>query len=140
MPIKDIKRIVKKSIQYVDVSYLHCALEVFGEIPGIRGLLFHSIFTDFGELECEQILPQQKITVEKFRIIIEYFLEHNYIFLKYDDLKKDLNPKGKYIYVTFDDGYYNNIKILPVIEDCKVPIHLFVTTGNIISQKSIGGT
>jgi peptidoglycan/xylan/chitin deacetylase (PgdA/CDA1 family) len=128
------REFAKKIIQRIDEAYLRGVLTILGDRQGMRGLLFHSVFSDSGEMECNHIHPQQGLSLEYYRRIFEYFLKHNYRFLRYVDLDDTLPPEGKYIYVTFDDGYYNNIKILKLIEELSIPIHLFVTTKNIVNN------
>ena len=107
---------------------------MFGDRKGIRALLFHTVFLDEKETLIPHILPQQKLTLDKFRWIFEYFLEKDYRFLGYPDISKKLNPDEKYVYVTFDDGYYNNSRIISLIEELRIPIHIFVTTRNCLSN------
>ncbi|SVE21186.1 uncharacterized protein METZ01_LOCUS474040, partial [marine metagenome] len=59
-------------------------------------------------------------------MIFEYFQSKGYEFIGFDDLINDLDPKKRYAYVTFDDGYFNNTRILPLIEELNIPIHIFV--------------
>jgi peptidoglycan/xylan/chitin deacetylase (PgdA/CDA1 family) len=133
--IQPMRPLVKKAIWHIDESYLDCVLSVLGDRPGIRALLFHSVFSDKAEIECNHIHPQQGLTVGHYRFIFEYFLEHGYRYLNYKELNKTLVPEEKYIYVTFDDGYYNNIRIIPLIEELGIPIHIFVVTDNIIRNR-----
>ena len=130
-----IRLLAKKLVRSFDEVYLQSILHLLGDRPGLRGLLFHSVFLHLGEIGTNQIHPQQGLTVEHYRFIFAYFLQHGYRFLRYSDLNNKLTPNGKYIYVTFDDGYYNNINVLPVIEELGIPIHIFVTTRNILDNK-----
>ena len=110
-------------------------LRLVGDLEGIRGLLFHTVFLNEDEIASSHILPQQKLIVDHYRWIFEYFLKNGYRFLGYSDLARKLSPREKYIYVTFDDGYYNNLRIIPLIEELEIPIHLFVTTQNILDNR-----
>jgi peptidoglycan/xylan/chitin deacetylase (PgdA/CDA1 family) len=38
--------------------------------------------------------------------------------------------------LTFDDGYYNNVRALPVLEEFDVPAVFFISTGHVKEQKS----
>ena len=46
--------------------------------------------------------------------------------------KTENNDEVEFIHVTFDDGYYNNTKILPLLEEYQIPAHIFVTTKNVL--------
>jgi peptidoglycan/xylan/chitin deacetylase (PgdA/CDA1 family) len=76
------------------------------------------------------------ITVDQFSQFLQYFLKYDYNFITPNDVIKGLNPNKKYIMVTFDDGYFNNIHILPVLKKYKIPAVFFIPTNNIIKNKS----
>ena len=69
------KQSVKKVIQFVDDLYLSANLGLFEEKPAIRALLFHTVFSNICEIEKDLILPQQRLTLDDYRLIFEYFLE-----------------------------------------------------------------
>ena len=129
------KKFLKQCLRKVDETYLDGFLKLFPEKSGIRCILFHSVFLSEEEIEFDHILPQQSLTVDNYRNIFEYFLTHGYTFLSHSSLNEEIDPAGKYIYVTFDDGYFNNIRILPVLEEYGVPAHLFVCPYNILEGK-----
>lgn len=122
-------------MQLIDEVLLTMYLGVFDEAAGVRGLLFHSVYLEDGELERPECLPHQGLTVAEYRWIFEYFLEKGFSFIGYSELVAGLNPEKRYLYVTFDDGYFNNTRILPIIEDLNIPIHVFVTTSNVLANK-----
>lgn len=102
--------------------------------PALLTFLFHSIFRDESEYAAEVIDPQQHITVDIYRQFVEYFLEAGYEFIsppQLDELKAD----GKYVLSTFDDGYYNNSLVLPLLNEYKTPALFFVVSDNIINNK-----
>ena len=71
----------KKVIRGIDEIFLSTALAAFGDQPGIRGLLFHAVFSDSEELSLNHILPQQRLTIYHYGKIFEYFLDLGYKFL-----------------------------------------------------------
>jgi peptidoglycan/xylan/chitin deacetylase (PgdA/CDA1 family) len=67
------------------------------------------------------------------------WLKSNFCLIKVSDLVHKISNgrlNGRELSITFDDGYADNfLKALPIIEKYKVPITLFVTAGNVKTQK-----
>ncbi|MGV3772079.1 MAG: polysaccharide deacetylase family protein [Verrucomicrobiales bacterium] len=95
---------------------------------GLINLFFHSLFQDEAELKSGIALPQESITVAQFREIILYYQEHGYEIVSPVQIAEGLNPEKKYLHLTFDDGYYNNIRALPVLKELGGSISVFVST------------
>ncbi|WDE95858.1 polysaccharide deacetylase family protein [Lentisphaera profundi] len=120
---KIIKELVRQTKSYVN-----------RDEPALLTFLFHSIFKNEEEFQHKLIDPQQYVTLDVYRWFIEYFLDAGYKFISPEDLK-DLSPEGKYILSTFDDGYFNNTYVLPLLEEYKTPAVFFITTDNVINQE-----
>jgi peptidoglycan/xylan/chitin deacetylase (PgdA/CDA1 family) len=123
------------ALKTLDKAYLGLRLGMGFERPGIRGLLFHTVLAEKAERENQSILPHQALTLCQYRFIFEYFQSHGYEFIGHGDLHGNLESTRRYAYVTFDDGYYNNIRLLPLAKELGVPIHLFVTTENVVENR-----
>ncbi len=116
------------------VSDLH--LKLFGERPGLSTFLFHSIFKNKQEISRHHVLPQEHMTIEAFRRFLDYFLSHNYQFVTPDAVRAGLpDLKARYGLITFDDGYFNNTLIPPVLAEYKVPAVFFISTAYITEGK-----
>lgn len=96
---------------------------------------FHGLFESFKQKDLNHIDPQTNITVEQFADFIDYFQNNNYKFLSPEGLKSDLE-NGPYAMITFDDGYFNNMLALDILNKYKVPAVIFISTRNIIENKS----
>ncbi len=97
--------------------------------------LFHSLFADVTEARSG-LTDSRGITIEMFRLFLDHFQKHSYTFVSPDDISRGLQPSGKHVLVTFDDGYYNNTKALPLLEAFRVPTVLFVSTQHVIQGKA----
>ena len=106
------------------------------ESPALVSFLFHSLFQDERERNRDLLDPQQGITMKMFRRFVEYFLEKGYLFVSPEDLLGGIATSGKYILLTFDDGYCNNLRSIPVLEEFGVPAVFFLSTNHIQHQKS----
>lgn len=87
----------------------------------LLSFLFHGLFDDLAEPESELNEPQQGITVEMFECFIEYFHRHFYTFVSPNEVAHGLDSSGKYVLLTFDDGYFSNAKALPVLNGMEFP-------------------
>jgi peptidoglycan/xylan/chitin deacetylase (PgdA/CDA1 family) len=96
---------------------------------------FHGLFKDKSEIELNYSDPQQKITIDIFRQFMEYYLEHDYIFISPQDILDGIRPERKYILLTFDDGYYNNHLSLQILNEFRVPATFFISSNHIANNK-----
>jgi peptidoglycan/xylan/chitin deacetylase (PgdA/CDA1 family) len=110
---------------------------VVGNEDGVLlSFLFHSLYQGSDEARSGVVDPQQEITVEMFRRFVGHFQEHSYTFVSPEDIVRGLRAGGKYILVTFDDGYYNNVRALPVMVEFGVPAVFCVSTGHVKEGKA----
>lgn len=109
-------------------------LKLFQEKNSLIILVFHSIYKNQAEKTLNYIDPRMGIQIDQFRQIVEYYLDNNYNFISQGDLLNGLR-NDKYIMVTFDDGYYNNISILPELNRYKIPAIFFISTNHILKNK-----
>jgi len=78
--------------------------------------------------------PQLGITTDDFCQFVEYYMKHNYSFVSPNDILDGLQNK-KFIMVTFDDGYYNNQNVLPILKKYQIPAVFFISTNHIKNNK-----
>ncbi|MDP4283510.1 MAG: polysaccharide deacetylase family protein [Bacteroidota bacterium] len=97
---------------------------------------FHGLYESQSQKELNHIDPQNNLTVSQFTEFIDYFLYHNYHFIKPKDLLTDLPNDQSYAMITFDDGYFNNTLAIDVLNKYNIPATFFVTTKNIFENKS----
>jgi peptidoglycan/xylan/chitin deacetylase (PgdA/CDA1 family) len=76
------------------------------------------------------------MTLENINMIVKHFSEHGYEFLSPEDLLGGLPTKGKYCLLTFDDGYFNNQRILPILEENKAPALFFISSNHVLKGRS----
>jgi peptidoglycan/xylan/chitin deacetylase (PgdA/CDA1 family) len=65
------------------------------------------------------------------RRFAEYFLQSGYGFVGPCDIPDNLSPGGKYVLITFDDGYFNNHLALPLLKEYGIPAVFFVSTNHV---------
>ncbi|WP_066633204.1 polysaccharide deacetylase family protein [Labilibacter marinus] len=117
--------------------FLARLLILFGYNKGyLISFLFHGIFTDENEAFKGDCDPQQAITLLRFESIIKFYKKRGYQFVSPHDDFCNLDRKGKYVLLSFDDGYYNNTRVVPILMKYQVPAVFFISSGHSINQKS----
>lgn len=97
---------------------------------------FHGLYASKAEKELNHIDPQNNLTVNQFADFIDYFLHHNYHFIKPGDLLEELQADKRYIMLTFDDGYLNNTLAIEILNKYKTPATFFIIAKNVLENKS----
>jgi peptidoglycan/xylan/chitin deacetylase (PgdA/CDA1 family) len=127
--------VIQRMVRSTDATVARVYLSLFRERSALISFLFHSLFRDEREMSLNLINPLQRTTVPQFRQLIEYYLSHGYRFIRPDELLDDRGPDGKCVLLTFDDGYYNNVLALPVLEEYGVHALFFVSTEHVLRNK-----
>ena len=128
---KNISSIINFIDQITSIVYL----SLFHEKNSLIIFIFHGLFCNRKEFCLNVVEPQNIITVEQFRLFIEYYLAHNYTFISPYDILEGLNKNKKYALINFDDGYYNCQNALPILKEYNVPAVFFISTNHVIYNK-----
>ncbi len=128
--------LLKASVLSLDEILARVCLSVAGEQGLILTFVFHSLFQDSDEARASLMDHQQGITVDMLRAFLLHFKEQSYRFVSPADIVKGLELGEKDVLVTFDDGYYNNIRALPVLKEFGVPATFFISTEHIKHEKA----
>jgi peptidoglycan/xylan/chitin deacetylase (PgdA/CDA1 family) len=97
----------------------------------LLSFLFHALFETSGEAQSGLMDPQQGTTVPMLRRLIDHFQKQGYEFIAPAEILKGLHADGRYVLLTFDDGYRNNVRALPVLEAAGVPATLFISSDHV---------
>lgn len=127
---------VKSLLNIADNISSNLHVKLFGEKPALNTFLFHACMEKPADYKYNLLYPQERLTVQSFREFIHFFLEHDYTFTgPFSGNTAPLDPERKYGMITFDDGYYNNINLLPVLEEFNIPALFFVPTDYLYNGK-----
>jgi peptidoglycan/xylan/chitin deacetylase (PgdA/CDA1 family) len=99
--------------------------------PGLLTLYFHGIAADDAEYEARIVDPQERLTVERLERLIGYLRGHGYRFVALKEITTGLPATGRYVHVTFDDGYASNLALVGLAGRLRVPFTIFVTTRHV---------
>jgi peptidoglycan/xylan/chitin deacetylase (PgdA/CDA1 family) len=97
---------------------------------------FHGLFDSLKQKNLNHIDPQNNMIVSQFVDFIEYFLSHKYKFIKPEDLIAGLTNDHPYAMISFDDGYFNNMLAIEILNRYKIPAVIFITTRNMIENRA----
>lgn len=101
-------------------------------VPHIQPILLHKIYPHFSEIKAEWGTMDEGFTVDDLDQMITWFLSRDYIFITPSTiLNSKLDELKNYILLTFDEGYYNNLLALPILEKHQVQATFYISTGHI---------
>jgi len=119
----------------VDLLIFRIYLKFFKEKNSLLVFNFHGMLLDEKEKNLNLLDPYLCTTLEDFRSFVEYYSNHDYLFIAPDDIVNGLDYNRKYILITFDDGYFNNKRVLPILREFKAPCVFFISTDNVKYNK-----
>ncbi|MGE3818436.1 MAG: polysaccharide deacetylase family protein [Isosphaeraceae bacterium] len=122
---------IQKLVRTADGFVARAYLRVVNEKPALLAFLFHSLFHDEEEITRNHVDPLDRTTVARFREVVAYYASHGYQFVGPDRIAQGLESGGRYVALTFDDGYFNNTRALPVLEEFQVPATFMISTDHV---------
>jgi peptidoglycan/xylan/chitin deacetylase (PgdA/CDA1 family) len=102
-----------------------------GERSGLITALFHNIFKNTTDLQSGLANPLEEMTIDCFTAFLTAWRKTGCRFVSLQEIADGLDPQGRYILITFDDGYRSVLDIFPVLESFQAPAVVFVTSENI---------
>ena len=127
---------LKAAMLSLDARMASRFLSVTHEEGALLCFLFHSLFENGAEVRNGVLDPQQGVTAEMFRAFLGHFHEQGYGFVSPGQILEGLQPSGKYILLTFDDGYGNNRRALPAMEEFNAPAVFFISSEHVRDGKA----
>lgn len=130
------RSLLRPAVASLDRGVASMYLALREERPALLGFLFHGLFETRREAESGMVDPFQPIAVAEFRRFILHFLEEGYRFVSPADVLAGLPSRGRYVLITFDDGYANNLLALPVLRELHAPATIFVSANHIRENRA----
>jgi peptidoglycan/xylan/chitin deacetylase (PgdA/CDA1 family) len=131
-----IYRPLSSALLSLDTRLANVGLRFTKEQGTLLIFLFHSLFESKEEAESGAMDPQQGITVEMFKTFLTHFQANGYRFVSPEEISKGLPEDRKYALLTFDDGYKNNSRALPILEKFEAPAVFFISSGHVKTGRS----
>ena len=129
------RNVLLKALPSIDRAVARCRL-VAGERPKLLCFMFHGLYRSGLDLDRSPVLPAQLLRLDRFRSFIERLLSHDYRVVGPETIVRGLEPDGRYAVISFDDGYYNNVLALPVLEEFNVPAVFSIAAGSVERSKA----
>ncbi|OYY52967.1 MAG: hypothetical protein B7X59_08970 [Polaromonas sp. 39-63-203] len=130
-----LKSLMKKGLNAVDDLAL--AADRRAQAPDtLVNVLFHSLYESPAHLGKGELGPNQDVTVADFRGFVEEMLESGYTVVSPAQIDAGLPPGGRYLTITFDDGYFNNTLALDVLNEFRAPATFFISTDHVRQNKA----
>jgi peptidoglycan/xylan/chitin deacetylase (PgdA/CDA1 family) len=120
----------------LDTKLANVGLRFTREQGTLLIFLFHSLFQNKEEAQSGVMDPQQGITVEMFETFLTHFHANGYRFVSPEEISEGLAEDRKYALLTFDDGYKNNVRALPILEKFEAPAVFFISSGHVKTGRS----
>ena len=98
--------------------------------------LFHVVHRTREEARADVLAPGQEVTVDDLRRFLDAMLRAGYTLASGRQLQQGACNGGKQLLLTFDDGYYNNTRALPVLEEFRAPATFFISTSHVLQGKA----
>jgi peptidoglycan/xylan/chitin deacetylase (PgdA/CDA1 family) len=105
------------------------------EAPGLIVIAFHSLCRSRAQLHDPAIVSDQNVCVDDLRALVETVLASGYTIVSPQDVADGLPSVGKFAMLTFDDGYFNNVLALDVLDEFQVPAAFFIASGHVLQGK-----
>lgn len=125
------KRIITQVAPLFTITGIHHLFKPFYSGIG-HILMFHRVVPDTNTKRIHNHLSLE-ITPEHFEQTINFFIKEKYTFISldqlYDGYKRGVLPKKKFVVITFDDGYKDNLEIAyPILKKYDIPFTVYITT------------
>ena len=128
-------RLLKDLLTRADARLAAAYLHLLPARPGLLIFAFHSLFESAQEAAEGLMDPQQAITTGMFRDFVVNLREAGFDFVSPEQALAGLDPAGHYGMITFDDGYANNRRALPTLEEFRVPAVFCISTNHVLTGK-----
>lgn len=98
--------------------------------------LFHSVHRSRDQAATPVLAPHERITADDLRRFLDTMLGAGYRAVSPVAIEAGVQPPGRCLLVTFDDGYYNNVHALDALAEFRVPGVFFVSSGYVLEKKA----
>lgn len=130
------KQFCRRTLAWLSDHLALTHLRLQPERPALVVFAFHVLFPDQQALGRHLVDPQQQTTVAMLAQLLAYFQAHGYAFVTPEQVARGLDPAGRYAWLTFDDGYYNNHLALPVLKHYGVPATFFISSHHVLTGQA----
>ena len=106
------------------------------EAPSLITVALHSLSSTVSRTADPALAPDLNVSVAELRQLVEIVLESGYTIVSPGEVDAGLDPGGRYVMLTFDDGYFNNVLALDVLAEFRIPATFFISSNHVLEQKA----
>ncbi len=99
-------------------------------------IMSHAVFESQAEVMNAAGSTFEGLSIEDYRQLVESLLRQGFRFVTPVELTQESTLQDKCALLTFDDGYYNNLRILPVLHEFSVPAVFFISTNHVLQNRA----
>ena len=129
-------RAIVALVEHADRLLASCALAAAGDRSSLIIPMFHGVYPDRAAASSGRFDPQQGITLSDLSRLLQSFQRAGYRFVAPDDISAGLASDGKFIMLTFDDCYFNNVAVLPILREFRAPGVFFISVGHVVRGRA----
>ena len=134
--MRSVASALKRVVSRVDFA-ASLKLGLLADTGYLVTLLFHKLYSGLDEIDPRSGDPMEGTTLAMFEQLIGFLVKRRYEFVTPRQILGDgLTSLGRYALITFDDGYANNARALPVLEEFSIPALFNIATGNVNRGRS----
>ena len=130
-----LRKLIRKGADLVD-DLVASASSAPPSAGSLTGVIFHAVNDGSAGQANSPLAPNLAVAVPVFRAFVEQMLELGYTIVSPQQIDAGLEPAGRYLAITFDDGYFNNALALEVLDEFRVPATFFVSSGHVLEGRA----
>ena len=105
-------------LRCIDIGQSYLTVMARSDRGHLVSLMFHGVISG-NKGHATHVDDQLINTVDEFAQVIEYFKSQGFQFVRCKDLSAGLPERGRYVYLSFDDGNVNNTRSCRCLSRCK---------------------
>lgn len=127
---------VRSGLALADKLWWRLSRKLLPERPRLVTVALHSLCATRAQIDDPALAPNQNVSVADFRNLVDTVLQAGYTAVAPTQVLSGLEADGKYVMFTFDDGYFNNVLALDVLEQYRVPATFFISSNHVLEGKA----
>ena len=134
--VPPLRSAVRTSLALADKFWWRLSQRLVREKPSLVNVALHSLCSTRSQTDDPTVAPNQNVSVADFRNLVDTVLEAGYTVVSPTQIVAGLDAGGKFVMFTFDDGYFNNVLALDVLEQYQIPATFFISSNHVLEGKA----
>ncbi len=134
--VSPLRNAVRTGLARADSIWWRLSQRLVREKPSLVTVALHSLCSSRSQIDDPALAPNQNVSIGDFRNLVDTVLEAGYTAVSPTQVVTGLDAGGKYVMFTFDDGYFNNVLALDVLEQYRIPATFFISSNHVLEGKA----